>query len=151
MGAADFVIQPYKHATQSGVTPLAYHFEKPMVVTNVGGLPALVPNGKVGIVVEPTPAAIANGIIEFYQKGQLDFEEKKYKEALKNYQKAVEIDKNFAFAWDNIGLCNRYLENYEDAIVAYEKSIKINPKGLMPLQNLAIVYSYKKDYKNCFF
>ena len=86
--------------------------------------------------------------IEFYQKGQLAFEEKKYKEALKNYQKAVEIDKNFAFAWDNIGLCNRYLENYEDAIVAYEKSIKINPKGLMPLQNLAIVYSYKKDYEN---
>ena len=36
--AADAVIQPYRNATQSGVTPLAYHFEKPMVVTNVGGL-----------------------------------------------------------------------------------------------------------------
>ncbi|MGZ5286977.1 MAG: glycosyltransferase, partial [Flavisolibacter sp.] len=41
--AADCVIQPYRNATQSGVTPLAYHFEKPMIVTNVGGLPALVP------------------------------------------------------------------------------------------------------------
>jgi glycosyltransferase involved in cell wall biosynthesis len=46
LSAADFVIQPYKNATQSGVTPLAYHFEKPMLVTNVGGLADLVPDGK---------------------------------------------------------------------------------------------------------
>lgn len=68
--AADAVIQPYRNATQSGVTPLAYHFEKPMVVTNVGGLPSLVPDGKVGIVVEPNPQAIANGILKFYQLGE---------------------------------------------------------------------------------
>ena len=68
--AADAVIQPYRNATQSGVTPLAYHFEKPMVVTNVGGLPSLVPDGKVGLVVEPTPATIADGILKFYQLGE---------------------------------------------------------------------------------
>ncbi len=68
--AADAVIQPYRNATQSGVTPLAYHFEKPMVVTNVGGLPSLVPDGKVGIVTEPQPAAIASGILRFYQLGE---------------------------------------------------------------------------------
>lgn len=68
--AADVVIQPYRNATQSGVTPLAYHFEKPMVVTNVGGLPSLVPDGKAGLVVEPEPAAIADGILRFYQLGE---------------------------------------------------------------------------------
>ena len=68
--AADAVIQPYRNATQSGVTPLAYHFEKPMVVTNVGGLPSLVPDEKAGLVVEPTPAAIAEGILRFYQLGE---------------------------------------------------------------------------------
>ncbi|RYY52690.1 MAG: glycosyltransferase [Chitinophagaceae bacterium] len=68
--AADAVIQPYKNATQSGVTPLAYHFEKPMVVTNVGGLPSLVPNRKAGLVVNPTPQAIAGGIREFYRLGE---------------------------------------------------------------------------------
>ncbi len=68
--AADAVIQPYRNATQSGVTPLAYHFEKPMVVTNVGGLPTLVPDEKVGLVVEPNPQAIANGILRFYQLGE---------------------------------------------------------------------------------
>lgn len=71
--AADAVIQPYRNATQSGVTPLAYHFEKPMVVTNVGGLPSLVPDGKVGLVVEPNPTAIAEGIIKFYQSGEQYF------------------------------------------------------------------------------
>jgi glycosyltransferase involved in cell wall biosynthesis len=82
--AADAVIQPYRNATQSGVTPLAYHFEKPMVVTNVGGLPALVPDGKVGVVVGPNPQAIAEGILKFYQLGEDYFiphlreEKKKY-------------------------------------------------------------------------
>ncbi|HEX5667177.1 MAG TPA: glycosyltransferase, partial [Chitinophagaceae bacterium] len=57
--AADFIIQPYRNATQSGVTPLAYHFEKPMVVTNVGGLPSMVPNEKVGLVTNPEPSDIA--------------------------------------------------------------------------------------------
>lgn len=68
--AADAVIQPYRNATQSGVTPLAYHFEKPMVVTNVGGLPALVPDGKVGLVAEPNATSIADNILRFYQLGE---------------------------------------------------------------------------------
>ncbi|WP_299707043.1 glycosyltransferase [uncultured Pontibacter sp.] len=64
--AADLVVQPYKHATQSGVTQVAYHFDKPMVVTNVGGLAELVPHGEVGYVVEPQPKAIAEAIFDFY-------------------------------------------------------------------------------------
>jgi len=68
--AADAVIQPYRHATQSGVTPLAYYFEKPMVVTNAGGLPSLVPDEKAGLVVESEPKAIADGILKFYQLGE---------------------------------------------------------------------------------
>ncbi len=73
LSAADFVIQPYRNATQSGVTPLAYHFEKPMLVTNVGGLPSLVPNGKVGLVAEPNPEAIAGKIEELYEIGEQHF------------------------------------------------------------------------------
>src|SRR6185503_12704574 len=60
--AADCVVQPYRNATQSGVTPLAYHFEIPMIVTNVGGLPSLVPDKKVGLVAEPNPESIAEKI-----------------------------------------------------------------------------------------
>ncbi|MDQ3551026.1 MAG: glycosyltransferase [Bacteroidota bacterium] len=71
--AADCVIQPYRNATQSGVTPLAYHFEKPMIVTNVGGLPSLVPHEKVGLICEPDPDSIASAITRFYQLGQEHF------------------------------------------------------------------------------
>ncbi len=84
LSAADFVIQPYRNATQSGVTPLAYHFEKPMLVTNVGGLPDLVPDGKAGLVAEPDPASIAAKILTLYELGedyflpQLREEKKKY-------------------------------------------------------------------------
>jgi len=67
--AADAVVQPYRNATQSGVTPLAYHFEKPMIVTNVGGLPALVPHERVGLVVHPDAAALADGILRFFELG----------------------------------------------------------------------------------
>jgi glycosyltransferase involved in cell wall biosynthesis len=71
--SGDCVIQPYKNATQSGVTPLAYHFEKPMIVTNVGGLPSLVPHEKVGLVCEPQPQSIAEAILRFYQLGEQYF------------------------------------------------------------------------------
>jgi D-inositol-3-phosphate glycosyltransferase len=68
---ADIVVQPYKHATQSGITQVAYHFEKPMIVTNVGGLAEVVPDGKVGFVAEPNPASIADAILKFYAPGAL--------------------------------------------------------------------------------
>ena len=66
--AADIVAQPYKSATQSGVSQIAYHFEKPMLVTIVGGLPEIVPDGKAGFVVEPEPQAIADALVRFFEE-----------------------------------------------------------------------------------
>ncbi|OQP44743.1 glycosyl transferase family 1 [Niastella yeongjuensis] len=71
--AADAVIQPYRNATQSGVTPLAYHFEKPMVVTNVGNLPIQVPHERVGLVCEPEPASLAAAITRYFELGEQHF------------------------------------------------------------------------------
>lgn len=83
--AADLVVQPYKHATQSGVTQICYHFDRPMLVTNVGGLPEIVPHGKVGYVVEPDPSSIADAIVDFYgnhrellYRDNIRLEKKKY-------------------------------------------------------------------------
>lgn len=91
LSAADAVVQPYKSATQSGVTPLAYHFEVPMIVTRVGGLPDLVPHNRVGLVCEPEPESIADSILEFFETGREHFlphlreEKKKY-----SWEKMVE-------------------------------------------------------------
>jgi glycosyltransferase involved in cell wall biosynthesis len=68
----DLVAQPYRSATQSGVSQIAYHFEKPMLVTNVGGLAEIVPDGKVGYVVEVQPKQIADALVDFFanQRGE---------------------------------------------------------------------------------
>jgi len=66
--AADIVVQPYKDATQSGVTQVAYHFNKPMITTNVGGLAELIPNGKVGYVVEPNSLSVADALFKFFDE-----------------------------------------------------------------------------------
>lgn len=71
--AADLVVQPYKNATQSGVTQIAYHFEVPMLVTNVGGLSELVPDQQVGYVVEVDVNKIADAIADFYAANRKDF------------------------------------------------------------------------------
>jgi len=72
--AADCVVQPYRSATQSGISQIAYHFEKPMIVTNVGGLPEIVPNEKVGFVTEVNSKAIADAILRFYkEEKELEF------------------------------------------------------------------------------
>ncbi len=65
--AADMVVQPYRSATQSGITQIAYNFERPMLVTNTGGLPEIVPDKKVGYVVQPISNDIVDAISDFYQ------------------------------------------------------------------------------------
>lgn len=68
--AADVLVQPYRHATQSGVTPLSMHFELPMIVTDAGGLKEMVVDKVTGLVVQKDPASIAKGILEYFQKGK---------------------------------------------------------------------------------
>lgn len=83
--AADLVTQPYKSATQSGVTQIAFHFERPMLVTDVGGLAEIVPDGKIGFVVQPDVQQIVDAIVRYYDQNlEEDFtlgvrqEKKKY-------------------------------------------------------------------------
>ena len=83
--AADIVVQPYKSATQSGVTQIAYHFEKPMLVTDVGGLSEIVPNGVVGYVTQPNPSAIADALVDFYKNARAEGFEKNIAVEKKKY------------------------------------------------------------------
>lgn len=83
--ASDMIAQPYKNATQSGVTQIAYHFEIPILVTNVGGLPEMVPHQKVGYVTPVDSTEIANALTDFYTnnredefKSNLKIEKQKY-------------------------------------------------------------------------
>lgn len=64
--AADLLTLPYRSATQSGVTQVAFQFEKPTLVTNVGGLSEIIPHGKCGYVVESSPKAIADSIVDYF-------------------------------------------------------------------------------------
>ncbi len=88
--AADIVAQPYKSATQSGVTQIAFHFEKPMLVTNVGGLPEIVPDGEVGFVVEPDAQQIADALVRYYTEGW----QQRLTDGVRNEKKK--------YTWDNM-------------------------------------------------
>lgn len=86
--ASDLIVQPYRDASQSAVTPVAYHFERPMLVTDVGGLAESVPDGVVGYVTKPNSKAIADCIIDFYNKNRE-----------KEFVKGV-ISEKKKFSWD---------------------------------------------------
>ncbi len=86
--AADIIVQPYRTATQSGVTQIAYNFEKPMLVTDVGGLSEIVPNNKVGYVTKISSQEIANAIVDFYENNRED-------EFIKNV-----INEKKRFSWE---------------------------------------------------
>jgi len=101
--AADLVAQPYKSATQSGVTQIAYHFGKPMIITDVGGLSEIVPDNRVGYAVSPDPEAIADAIVTFYQE---------QKEELFSRNASVEKEK---FSW----------KSFTDKILDVSEKIKI--------------------------
>ena len=97
--AADLVIQPYKTATQSGVTQVAYHFDVPMIVTGVGGLAEIVPDGKVGYVVDTEPKAIAHAVKKFYDDDRAD-----------EFRRNILTEKK-RFSWE--AMVDRFEELYE--------------------------------------
>ena len=68
--AADVVVLPYIEASQSGIVPIAYSFNTPVISTRVGGLPEAVLEGKTGLLVDPgDPGALAQAIVRYYQEG----------------------------------------------------------------------------------
>lgn len=91
--AADLVVQPYKSATQSGVTQIAYHFNKPMIVTDVGGLAEICPDGKVGYVVQPDAVEIADAILKYFNQTDKDQMQKHILEEKKKYSWDILIQK----------------------------------------------------------
>lgn len=96
--AADFVVQPYKTATQSGVTQIAYQFCVPMVVTAVGGLPEIVPDGRVGYVCPPTAEGVAGAIERMYEGDTLQ----RFRENC--------VEERRRFSWEE--MCSRITELY---------------------------------------
>ncbi len=68
--ASDIVVQPYRNATQSGVTQIAYHFDKPMLVTDVGGLKEIVPHNKVGYICQPYANDVANCLVNYFTENK---------------------------------------------------------------------------------
>jgi D-inositol-3-phosphate glycosyltransferase len=101
-GAADLVVQPYKTATQSGVTQIAFHYEKPMLVTDVGGLREIVPDRKCGYVVKPDPDFIAEAITDYFDNNRKE----KFTEGVKREKEK--------FSWDKMTAA--ILEIYEKCI-----------------------------------
>ncbi len=73
-GASDLIAQTYKTASQSGVTQIAFHFNRPSLVTNVGGLGEIIDNGRNGHIAEPNVDDIASKIVEFYNSKDVDYE-----------------------------------------------------------------------------
>ena len=87
--ASDIIVQPYKNATQSGVTQIAYHFEKPMLVTDVGGLKEIVLHNKVGYVCEPNESSVADALVDFFTNNR----ESEFIKGVKDEKKKYSWDK----------------------------------------------------------
>lgn len=96
--ASDLLVLPYRSATQSGVTQIAYRFDLPMVVTDVGGLPEIVPDGRVGFVVKPDTVSIADAIERIWQP-----------ELLAHFRASIQSEKK-RFSWEE--MCARIMEVY---------------------------------------
>lgn len=70
-GAADLVAQPYRTASQSGIIPVAYHYDRPVLVTDVGGLGEFVETDRTGLIAAPQPAELAQAIVRFYENPEV--------------------------------------------------------------------------------
>lgn len=85
---------------------------------------------------------------EHFDKGNQYMENSDYKNAIKEFNKAVKFDNNFIYAIDNLAVSYRKQENYKKSIKNYKKSLDIFPEGDVALLNIAVVYSFLKDNDN---
>jgi glycosyltransferase involved in cell wall biosynthesis len=90
--ACDLVTQTYHSATQSGVTKVALHFDKPSLVTDVGGLGEIILHGKSGYVVKADAKQIADAIIDYYKENREEAFVKATIEEKKKYSWEVMVD-----------------------------------------------------------
>lgn len=81
-----------------------------------------------------------------YDDGMEYINEGDTENAILKFTKAVNIDPNFAFAWDNLGISYRKNKQYEQAISSYLRSLEIYPEGRLPLLNIAITYNLNQQY-----
>lgn len=81
-----------------------------------------------------------------YDDGMEYINEGDTENAILKFSKAVDIDPNFAFAWDNLGISYRKNKEYDKAIASYLKSLEIYPEGRLPLLNIAITYNLNQQY-----
>ena len=91
--AADCLTLPYHTATQSGVTQIAYNFSMPMIVTRVGGLPEIVPDGKVGLVCDPNVESLGDALRRIYEGDTLNVLREGFTEERKRFSWAAMCDK----------------------------------------------------------
>jgi tetratricopeptide (TPR) repeat protein len=84
------------------------------------------------------------GAMDAYNAGVKLLNKEKYADCIPYFEKAVNIDPEFAFAWDNLGICYRRTNQLDKAEQAYKASLKVDPAGKTPLQNLAVVYQMQK-------
>ena len=85
---AEMVALPYKSATQSGVTQVAYAFGVPMIVTRVGGLAEIVRHDVVGLLADVSAESVAEALERAWQEGNLE-----------RYRQGIEREK-YRFSWD---------------------------------------------------
>lgn len=85
--ACDCLVLPYADATQSGIVPLAYYYDKPVIVTDVGGLSEVVIDGKTGFVIKPEDSnEIFEAVNKFYSEDLENIFSENIKEEKKKYQ-----------------------------------------------------------------
>lgn len=92
--ASDLVVLPYESATQSGIVQIAYGFEKPVIATEVGGLPEVVLDGRTGYIVPPKDSEkLAERIADYFEKDkEMEFRENIQKEAYRySWDRMTEI------------------------------------------------------------
>ena len=100
--AAECVVLPYKTATQSGVTQICYNFCTPVIVTNVGGLAEIVPDGRVGYVCPPTKEGVLDSLERIYTGDRLRI----FSEAM--------VEERKRFSW--CAMCDKIEELYDTTL-----------------------------------
>lgn len=122
-----------------------YHRIESLLMDNCKNLKDRIAASEIGM--ESEIPSTNKKALHYYSEGIDYVKRENWAKAAESFKKTVKEDPSFTYAWDNLGVNLRRLNQFKEAIAAYESSLKIDPYGRMPLQNIAVVYIHQQEYQ----
>ena len=86
-------------------------------------------------------------VIEYFEKGIQAMELKNYPLAIRFFNNLIDIEPNFAEAWNKRATVHFIMGNFDKSMNDIKKTLELEPRHFGALDGMSLIFIYQKDYE----